>query len=106
MNIPLVHILFQVFIPDNCLTKSTQYGAPCFSLQDPHLITQIFEEDGAVILTDFSSAADVGEVNATAACSTCINALVEDLNRLILHFSGHSDRCALLFGRSEMAREI
>ena len=97
-----VYILFEVLIPGRHPTS----GTVPLSLHVPHLITQIFKEDGGVILTDFSSAADVGEVNAIAACASSINALVEDVNRLTLHFSGHSVRCTLLFGRSETAREI
>ena len=81
--------MFQLFIPDKCLENSTQHGARCLSLHDPHLIIQIFKADGSVILIEFSSAADVGEVNVNAAGAACVNEIVEDVNRLTLRFSGH-----------------
>lgn len=50
-------------------------------LHDPELAIQILKEDGGVILTGFSSVANVERVNADAA--PYINAIVEDVHRLM-----------------------
>ncbi len=48
-------------------------------LSDPATIIRYIEEDGGVILTGFSSVADVQNVNADAA--PYINAILEDVCR-------------------------
>lgn len=48
-------------------------------LNDPATIIRYIEEDGGVILTGFSSVADVQNVNADAA--PYINAILEDVCR-------------------------
>lgn len=48
-------------------------------LNDPATIIRCIEEDGGVILTGFSSIADVQKVNADAA--PYINAILEDVCR-------------------------
>ncbi len=51
-------------------------------LTDPDRAIQILEEDGGVIVTGFSSIADVDKVNAEA--TPYINAIVEDVTTPML----------------------
>lgn len=69
-------------------------------LHDVQTAIKVIEEDGGVILTDFTSITDVEKVNSDAA--PFLAAIKADMSSS----SPETARCTRLFGRSTTAREI